>query len=159
MPRFKGNVRKSYGRGFTIVELMIVVAILGIIAAIAIPSYIGYMSNAKKAEAKSNLQAVKLLLEQYYSENAKYCPAASCAGQSYTYTENDDGSVATQTIVTTYLTGFRPKSAAATTAVLYNYTIALTSNAAYIVTAAPVTSRGAPSGSLTINQDSVKTGW
>ncbi len=146
--------------GFTLTELIITVAIIAILAAIAYPVYTGYISNAKTAEAKSNLQSLKLLLEQYYSENAIYCPAASCTGQSYTYTENNNGTVNTQTIITSYLTGFKPKSAAAgSQAVLYDYTIALTSNTAFTITAAPVSGRGAPAGSLTIDQDGAKTGW
>lgn len=145
--------------GFTLTELLIVIAILAILSAIAIPSYIGYIRSAKKTEAKSNLLSLKLLLEQYFSENARYCPAANCTGLSYTYTENDDGSAATQTIITGYLVSFKPKSAASSTAVLYGYTITLGSNTTFTITAAPVTGRGAPTGDLTINQDGAKTGW
>ncbi len=145
--------------GFTLVELMIVVAILGILISVAVPAYIGYISNSKKSEAKTNLQSLKLLIEQYYSENAKYCPAASCSGQSYAYAENDSGTVTSNTIGNNYLASFKPKSAAGASVVLYNYSLAFSSNTAYTVTAAPVTSRGAPTGNLTINQDGGKTGW
>ena len=145
--------------GFTLVEMMIVVAILGILTAIAVPAYMNYVSGAKKAEAKTNLQSLKLLIEQYYSENSKYCPAASCSGQSYAYAENDSGTITSNTIGNNYLTSFKPKSAAGANVVLYDYNLAFSSNTAYTVTAAPVTSRGAPSGSLTINQDGGKTGW
>lgn len=145
--------------GFTLVEMMIVVAILGILTAIAVPAYINYVSGAKKAEAKTNLQSLRLLIEQYYSENAKYCPAASCSGQSYAYTEDNSGTITSNTIGNSYLTSFKPKAASGAGVVLYNYAISLSSNTAYNITASPVTSRGAPSGNLTLNQDGGKTGW
>ena len=145
--------------GFTLVELMIVVAILGILVAIAVPAYIGYVSNSKKAEAKTNLQSLRLLIEQYYSENAKYCPASSCSGQSYAYTEDNSGSITSNTIGNSYLTSFKPKAASGAGVVLYNYAISLSSNTAYTITASPVTSRGAPVNDLTINQDGAKSGW
>jgi prepilin-type N-terminal cleavage/methylation domain-containing protein len=138
--------------GFTLVELIIVVAIIGIIAAIAIPAYVGYIRSSKTMEAKNNLQSLQLLLSQYYSENSKYCPASNCANQSYSYTENDDGSVATNTI---YLAGFKPKAATASTATLYGYYIQLVDNTRYTSTAAPVTARGGWY-TFSINQDGVK---
>jgi len=146
-------------KGFTLVELIIVVAILGILTAIAVPSYIGYIRSAKKTEAKTNLQSIRLLLEQYFSENSRYCPAVDCTGQIYTYTEDNSGNITSQTIITNYLTGFKPKSSASGSAVLYDYTINLASNLAFTITASPVTARGAPSGNLTLNQDGIKTGW
>lgn len=145
-------------RGVTLIEILIVLAIVTILSAIAIPTYTGYIKSSKAAEAKTNLMSLRLLVEQYNSENGKPCPASSCTG-SYTYTEDNSGNITAQTIITSYLTGFKPKSVATTTAVLYDYTLAFTSNTAYTITAAPVTSRGAPAGSLTLNQDGTKTGW
>ncbi len=146
-------------RGFTLIEVLLVVVILGILAAIAIPAYTGYMRNAKRTEAKTNIQSLRLLLEQYSSENGRYCPAADapCTNKTYAYKEDTDGTVNTDTI-TPFLTGFKPKSAASTTAVLYDYSISV-NGITYTVTAAPVTGRGAPAGNLTIDQDGAKTGW
>lgn len=136
---------------------MIVVAILGIIATIAIPSYFGYISSAKKSEAKTNIQSLKLLLEQYYAENSRYCPETNCSGITYTYTEDNSGNpTCSANCITDYLPGFTPKSAAGSNAVLYDYTISLTSNTAFTITASPVSGRGAPSGNLCINQDGDK---
>jgi len=58
--------------GFTLVELMIVVAILGILAAIAVPTYRGYVATAKQSEAKANLETLRLLEEQYFADNRTY---------------------------------------------------------------------------------------
>jgi len=57
---------------FTLVELMIVVAVLAILAAIAIPSYLGIQKRAARSEAKSNLQALSITLEGYMAENNNY---------------------------------------------------------------------------------------
>lgn len=60
--------------GFTLIEVMIVVAIIAILAAIAIPSYIGIQKRAARSEAKANLQAIVLALEGYMAENNDYGP-------------------------------------------------------------------------------------
>ena len=55
-------------KGFTLVELMIVVAIIGILAAIAIPNFLAFRLKAKTSEAKSNLGAIRSTEVAYFAE-------------------------------------------------------------------------------------------
>jgi type IV pilus assembly protein PilE len=59
-------------RGFTLVELMIVVAIVGILATIAYPSYQEYGRRAKRAEARAHLLDSAARMERFYSDNNQY---------------------------------------------------------------------------------------
>ncbi len=59
-------------KGFTLVELLIVVTIIGILAAVAYPSYNEYVRKGKRAEAKTRLLQLAQLQERYFSENNSY---------------------------------------------------------------------------------------
>lgn len=62
-------------KGFTLVELMIVVAIVGILAAIAYPSYQEYVARARRADAKTVLLEDAQFLERFYTQSGTYVGA------------------------------------------------------------------------------------
>ena len=63
-------------RGFSLVEILIVVAVLGIIAGIAIPSFLGSRAQARYiGDARSNAQIIQMSLEQFKADNGLYPPA------------------------------------------------------------------------------------
>lgn len=85
--------------GFTLIEVMITVAIVGILAAIAIPSYTEYVQRGKLVEAQSPLSTGRVRFEQWFQDNRTYvdtvtphraCPASTpnfaftCTGVSAT---------------------------------------------------------------------------
>ncbi len=59
-------------KAFSLVELLIVVAILGIITVIAVPMYNNYVKNSKESVAKNNLKSICLIESDYFAENNKY---------------------------------------------------------------------------------------
>ena len=61
--------------GFSLVELMIAIAIVGILASIALPSYMGYLARGKRAEAKQALLENALFLETHYTTRGFYASA------------------------------------------------------------------------------------
>lgn len=63
-------------RGFTIIELMIAVAIVAILAAVALPAYNDYVTRGKIQEATSALSAMRVKMEQYYQDTRTWAPAA-----------------------------------------------------------------------------------
>jgi len=64
-------------KGFTLVELLIVVAIIGILAGIAIPNFMGARTKAQVARAFADMDAIAKAEEMYAIDNSEYAPAAS----------------------------------------------------------------------------------
>ncbi|SCC91814.1 putative Type II secretory pathway protein H [Thiomonas sp. X19] len=73
----KEFLRMKTSRGFTLIELMIVVAIVAILSAIALPAYNSYVTRSKLAEAFSGLSGASVALQQYYQDNRTYVPTAA----------------------------------------------------------------------------------
>jgi type IV pilus assembly protein PilA len=64
--------RKLNKKGFTLIELMIVIAIIGILAAIAIPQFASYRQKSYNSAAQSDLRNVKTNLEAFYADYQEY---------------------------------------------------------------------------------------
>ena len=80
-------------KGFTLIELMIVVAIIGILAAIAIPNFLRFQAKSKQSEAKTNLKAIFTAEKSYFAEKDTYSTFATIgfapeAGNRYSYSVN-----------------------------------------------------------------------
>jgi type IV pilus assembly protein PilE len=65
----------NFSRGFTLIELMIVVAVVAILAAVAIPSYQNHIIRTNRADAMSVMQGFAQAMERYYAQNNTYVGA------------------------------------------------------------------------------------
>lgn len=68
---------KRERQGFTLIELMVVIAIIGILAAIAVPQYSAYRSRSYNAAAIEDLKNAEIAQEIYFSEHQTYCANTS----------------------------------------------------------------------------------
>lgn len=73
--------------GFTLIELMIVIAIIGVISAVAFPSYNSYMTKSRRADAKIALTKMADAQERYYLQNSTYTVTVTDVGGA----DSDDG--------------------------------------------------------------------
>ncbi len=80
-------------RGYTLIELMIVVAVIGILAAISYPSYIEQVQSSRRSDANGALMGLAAALERRFTTNGNYCDAGGAGGSnSCGAAANDTGS-------------------------------------------------------------------
>lgn len=87
MSSYKPNTAREHG--FTLIELMIVVVIVGILGAVAIPAYGNYVTRARLADAWSGLGTVQTAAEDHWSNNRTYVGLGSrlpASGANFSYT-------------------------------------------------------------------------
>ena len=139
-PHVRSRRRRSLRQGFTLIEVMIVVAIVAILAAVALPAYGDYLRRGQLPEAFTNLADLRVKMEQYYQDNRNY--------------GNAGGTVCANTNPPTWA-NFQPAAAR-----YFTYSCALTSNAdnqSYTLTATGVAGQRTAGHTYTITQDNVQT--
>ena len=96
--------KKNKQLGFTLIELMITVAIVGILSSIAVPSYMTYVTKSKRTEAKTEILRMAQLQESHYIQNLTYAkshsnglgfPAGTLLSETELYTITAEGQPAT----------------------------------------------------------------
>ena len=70
--RIRHRLDGNNEQGFTIIELLVVIIIIGILLAIVVPSYLGFRDRAANNDAKANLRAALPSAEAYYADNGTY---------------------------------------------------------------------------------------
>ena len=72
LKRIQSRLDGNTEQGFTLIELLVVIIIIGILLAIAVPSYLGFKDRAANNAAKSNLRAAVPSAEAFYQDNGTY---------------------------------------------------------------------------------------
>jgi type IV pilus assembly protein PilA len=97
--------KKNGEKGFTLIELLVVIIIIGILAAIALPSFLNQASKARQSEAKTYVGSLNRAQQAYYLERQQFGPSLNSlaigiapATDNYTYTSGKQNKSATDVI-------------------------------------------------------------
>ncbi|WP_310936226.1 type IV pilin protein [Variovorax sp. UMC13] len=129
-----GFSKRSQIRGFTLIEMMIVVSVIGILSVIAIPSYRNYIQKARRVDAKNALLDMAARQERYFSINNSYSgdPAAlgyavtswpqsvNSSGASY-YSLRADATAATSTALPSFIAKATPVGSQTSDSACYEF--------------------------------------
>ncbi|WP_283939457.1 type IV pilin protein [Pseudomonas sp. R3.Fl] len=131
-------------KGFTLIEVMVVVAIVGILAAIAYPSYQQYVLRSGRADGKAKLMEVMQAQERFFSQNQTYTATLGTGNGGLGYSADANGAVASEN-----------RKYNITAAACANKTIA----SCVVLSAAPVGGQANDSecGTLTLDSTGIKT--
>jgi type IV pilus assembly protein PilE len=136
--------------GVTLIELMVVVIILGILAAIAYPSYIDHVRKTRRADCEGALIALGEAMERHFTENGNYCGAGSAAAAA-----SSDCTGSNNSGTPTVYASTCPLDGPATGATTY-YNLSIENNVTkttYTVDATPAGDQtNDPCGTLTLDQ-------
>lgn len=141
------GIKRSHG--YTLIEILTVVSIIGILSAIAIPAYLGYREKAAHSEAKTNLEAVRLLASEVFAENSSYGPDNTYTYKG-TYGTNDSG-------IEDLFPGFRPGNVGR---LRFNYVLVISNGGNnFTVTATGKSGTNVEGSTFSVDQDNNTSGY